>query len=55
MLAHRIGEDDDDVRLLAAHLGLTSASAVLDVVEEVFGSRLDVAARFYVEELFAAG
>lgn len=53
VLAHRIGEDDDDVRLLARELGLTDADAVLDVAEAVYGDRLDVAARFFVEELFA--
>ena len=53
VLAHRAGEDDDDVRLLARQLGLGSADAVLAVAEEVFGDRLDVAARFYVGELFA--
>jgi len=53
VLAHRIGEDDDDVRLLAEHLGLTQASEVLAVAEQVYGDRLDAAARFFVEELFA--
>lgn len=53
VLAHRIGEDDDDVRLLAAELGLGSAGEVLAVAEEVYGDRLDAAARFFVEELFA--
>lgn len=55
VLAHRIGEDDDDVRLLARELGLANAEAVLTVAEEVYGDRLDAAARFFVEELFAAG
>jgi hypothetical protein len=53
VLAHRIGEDEDDVRLLAAALGLSDAEAVLEVAETVFGDRLDAAARFFVEELFA--
>jgi hypothetical protein len=53
VLAHRIGEDDDDVRLLAAHLDLTRADEVLDVAEQAYGDRLDAAARFFVEELFA--
>lgn len=53
VLAHRIGEDDDDVRLLARELGLADAQAVLAVAEEVYGDRLDAAARFFVEELFA--
>jgi hypothetical protein len=52
VLAHRIGEDDDDVRLLARELSLTSAAEVLAVAEAVYGERLDPAARFYVEELF---
>lgn len=53
VLAHRIGEDDDDVRLLAGELGLARADEVLAVAEAVFGDRLDPAARFFVEELFA--
>lgn len=53
VLAHRIGEDDDDVRLLARELGLDDADAVLAVAEEVYGDRLDAAARYFVEELFA--
>jgi hypothetical protein len=52
VLAHRIGEDDDDVRLLAGELGLDTADSVLAVAEEVYGDRLDAAARFFVEELF---
>jgi hypothetical protein len=53
VLAHRVGEDEDDVRLLAADLGLQTAGEVLDVATDVFGDRLDAAARFFVEELFA--
>jgi Nucleotidyltransferase of unknown function (DUF6036) len=53
VLAHRIGEDDDDVRLLAGELELPDAAAVLAVAEKVYGDRLDAAARFFVEELFA--
>lgn len=45
VLAHRVGEDEDDVRLLARALGLDSAAAVLAVAEDVYGDRLDVAAR----------
>lgn len=52
VLAHRFGEDEDDVRLLAGMLGLSDAQQVLEMVEEVFGDRLDAAARFFVEELF---
>lgn len=54
VLAHRVGEDEDDVRLLAGHLGLAQAEQVLAVAEETFGDRLDPAARFFVEELFGA-
>ncbi len=53
VLAHRVGEDEDDVRLLAGALGISTAADVLAIVEEVFGDRLDAAARFFVEELFA--
>ena len=53
VLAHRVGEDEADVRLLAGELGLTSAAEVLAVAERVFGDRLDAAAQFFVEELFA--
>ncbi len=54
VLAHRVGEDEDDVRLLARELGLQTARDVLDVAEEVYGDRLDAAARFFVEQLFEA-
>ena len=54
VLAHRVGEDEDDVRLLARALGLTSAGEVLAIAEDVFGDRLATAAGFFVEELFAA-
>src|SRR3954468_18319701 len=37
VLAHRVGEDEDDVRLLAAALGLQRAEQVLAVAEETFG------------------
>jgi hypothetical protein len=53
VLAHRIGEDEDDVRLLAARLALSDADEVLAVAERTFGDRLDPAARFFVEELFS--
>lgn len=55
VLAHRVGEDEADVRLLAATSGLHSAPEVLGVAEQVFGDRLPVAARFFVEEVFAPG
>jgi hypothetical protein len=52
VLAHRVGEDEGDVMLLAAALGLRTARDVLAVAEDVFGDRLEPAARFFVEELF---
>jgi hypothetical protein len=54
VLAHRVGEDESDVRLLAAELGLTRAEEVLAVAERTYGDRLDPAARFFVEQLFDA-
>jgi len=54
VLAHRAGEDDDDLRLLAGMLGLRSAAAVLEVAHQVYGDRLDVAARFFVEQALDA-
>lgn len=54
VLAHRVGEDEEDVRLLAGQLGLERADQVLAVAEETFGDRLDAAARFFVEEIFGA-
>lgn len=53
VLAHRAGEDEDDVTLLAGELGVTTADEVLDLAEETFGERLEPAARFFVEQLFA--
>jgi hypothetical protein len=52
VLAHRAGEDEDDVSLLAGELGLDRADQVLELAEAVYGDRLDVAARFFVEQLF---
>ena len=52
VLAHRVGEDEDDVRLLARELGLDSSDEVLSVAAEVYGDRLDAAAQFFVEQLF---
>lgn len=54
VLAHRVGEDEADLRLLAAELDLERAEEVLAVAEETFGDRLDAAARFFVEELFGS-
>jgi hypothetical protein len=52
VLAHRVGEDEDDLRLLAAALGLETAGEVLALAERTYGDRLDAAARFFVEEVF---
>jgi len=52
VLAHRVGEDEDDVRLLAAELGLERAEDVLAIAERTYGDRLDAAARFFVEQIF---
>jgi hypothetical protein len=52
VLAHRVGEDEGDVLLLARHLGLDDAEQVLLVAERTYGDRLDPAARFFVEQLF---
>lgn len=52
VLAHRVGEDDDDVRLLARTLGLRDATSVVDVATSVVGeSRMTPAARFFVEQV----
>lgn len=49
-LAHRIGEDDEDVRLLAGLCGLDEARQVLDLVEQVAGTALLTAqVQFFVE------
>jgi hypothetical protein len=55
VLAHRVGEDEDDLRLLAAELGLERADEVLAIAERTYGERLDPAARFFVEEIFGGG
>lgn len=52
VLAHRVGEDEDDLRLLAAELGLDRADQVLAIAERTYGERLDPAARFFVEQIF---
>lgn len=52
VLAHRVGEDEDDLRLLAAELGLSRAKEVLAIAERTYGDRLEPAARFFVEEIF---
>lgn len=55
VLAHRIGEDEADLRLLASELGLERADQVLAIAERTYGDRLDPAARFFVEEIFGSG
>lgn len=52
VLAHRVGEDESDLRLLAAELGLSRAEEVLAIAERTYGDRLEPAARFFVEEIF---
>ncbi len=52
-LAHRVGEDEDDVRLLAGRLGLVTAEDVLNHVVAVAGeSRITPAAQFFVKQIF---
>lgn len=52
VLAHRVGEDEEDVKFLAGIAGVSTASQVLEIAESVFGEHLDTAARFFVEEIF---
>jgi hypothetical protein len=40
------------VKFLAEALGLRTSAEILAVAEDVFGDRLEPAARFFVEELF---
>jgi Nucleotidyltransferase of unknown function (DUF6036) len=54
VLAHRVGEDEADLRLLANALGLDRAEDVLAIAERTYGDRLDPAARFFVEQIFDA-
>lgn len=54
VLAHRVGEDEEDLRLLASELGLDTADEALAIAERTFGDRLGPAARFFVEEVFSA-
>lgn len=54
VLAHRVGEDEADLRLLAAELDLQTAEAVLAIAERTYGDRLEPAARFFVEQVFQA-
>lgn len=54
VLAHRVGEDEADLRLLANELGLQKVEEVLAIAERTYGDRLDPAARFFVEQVFGA-
>ncbi len=55
-LAHRIGEDDEDLRLLAPRLGLRTAAQVLDLVERMAGQRLlTPQVQFFVEAAMDPG
>ncbi len=49
-------EDEDDIRFLLAHLGLTDAGQALDVVLAVYPeARLLPRTRFMLEEIFQTG
>lgn len=52
VLSHRVGEDEDDVRLLAGELHLSAADDILALAESVYGDRLDAAAQFFVRQLY---
>lgn len=55
-LAHRVGQDDDDVALLAGMLGLADATDVLDLVEQMAGPRLlTPQVQFFVEAVLDPG
>lgn len=53
--AARVGRDSDDIKFLAAFLGIRDAAGVLKVVEQVWGGngRLLPKARFLVEEIMS--
>lgn len=53
--AHRTGEDEDDVRLLARHLSLDDADSVLDAAEETLTIPLPTGSAFFVEAIFDTG
>lgn len=49
-MAHRIGEDDDDLRLLAGLCGFQTPAEVLDLIEQLAGpSLLSAQVQFFVE------
>jgi len=50
-LAHRLGEDDGDVRLLARHLSLSDPDEVLGLVVQVVGDRVDMRVELFVREV----
>ncbi len=50
-LAHRLGEDDDDVRLLARHLKLSNPDDVVELVVQVFGDQVDLRVELFVREV----
>jgi hypothetical protein len=52
VLSHRVGEDEEDVRLLARELDLSAADDILALAETVYGDRLDAAAQFFVKQLY---
>lgn len=55
-LAHRIGEDDDDVRFLTARIGFDSARQVLDLISRVAPERLlTPQVQFFVEAVLDPG
>lgn len=52
VVAHRLGEDAEDVRRIADMLDLSSAGDVLDVVADIAGEeRLTAQSRFFVEAI----
>jgi hypothetical protein len=46
-----VGEDEEDLRLLADELGIERADEALAIAERAYGDRLDAAARFFVEQV----
>ena len=53
VFASRIDRDDDDIKYLAHHLGLTKADEILDVAARFYPSgRIEAKVQFYVQQLF---